>query len=96
MLSLCRATSLDVEPVYTFRGHIGPVLSLAVSASGEQCFSGGMDATIKCWNIPSSNIDPYDSYGNLPSLFLTGNLSCGLGCFVPVTGLMTHSIGHVA
>ncbi|XP_064600023.1 striatin-3-like isoform X2 [Liolophura sinensis] len=57
-----KATSLDVEPVYTFRGHIGPVLSLTVSASGEQCFSGGMDATIKCWNIPSSNIDPYDSY----------------------------------
>ncbi|KAL5009242.1 hypothetical protein ScPMuIL_014823 [Solemya velum] len=57
-----KAASLDVEPVYTFRGHIGSVLSLAVSSSGEQCFSGGIDSTIRCWNIPSSNIDPYDSF----------------------------------
>lgn len=60
---MCRAASLDVEPVYTFRAHVGPVLSLAVSATGEQCFSGGMDTTIRCWNIPNSNIDPYDSFG---------------------------------
>ena len=58
-----RATSLDVEPVYTFRAHIGPVLCLAVNSTGEQCFSGGHDSTIRCWNIPSSNIDPYDSFG---------------------------------
>ena len=58
-----RAASLDVEPVYTFRAHVGPVLCLAVSPSGEQCYSGGMDSTIRCWNIPSSNIDPYDSFG---------------------------------
>jgi len=63
MLLYCRAASLDVEPVYTFRGHVGAVLCLAVSASGEQCYSGGIDSTIRCWNIPSSNIDPYDSFG---------------------------------
>ncbi|XP_021341897.1 striatin-3-like isoform X3 [Mizuhopecten yessoensis] len=57
-----KAASLDVEPVYTFRAHIGPVLCLAVSATGEQCFSGGQDSSIRCWNIPSSNIDPYDSF----------------------------------
>ncbi|XP_005100521.1 striatin-3 isoform X2 [Aplysia californica] len=57
-----KAASLDVEPVYTFRAHIGPVLSLAVSPSGEQCYSGGMDTTIRCWNIPNSSIDPYDSF----------------------------------
>ena len=58
-----RATALDVEPVYTFRAHQGPVLCLAMSATGEECFSGGVDSTIRCWNLPSSNIDPYDSYG---------------------------------
>ena len=58
-----RAASLDVEPVYTFRAHIGPVLCLAINATGEQCYSGGIDSTIKCWNIPNSNIDPYDSFG---------------------------------
>ncbi|KAM9777822.1 striatin-3 [Neosynchiropus ocellatus] len=54
--------ALDVEPVYTFRAHDGPVLSLAMTSSGEQCFSGGLDSTIQWWNIPSSNVDPYDTY----------------------------------
>uniref|UniRef100_A0A8C2CA90 Striatin, calmodulin binding protein 3 n=1 Tax=Cyprinus carpio TaxID=7962 RepID=A0A8C2CA90_CYPCA len=57
-----KSASFDVEPIYTFRGHIGPVLSLVVSSSGEQCFSGGIDSTIQWWNIPSSNVDPYDTY----------------------------------
>ncbi|XP_043553987.1 striatin-3 isoform X3 [Chiloscyllium plagiosum] len=57
-----KSTSLDVEPIYTFRAHIGPVLSLTISSNGEQCFSGGIDATIRCWNMPSPNVDPYDTY----------------------------------
>ncbi|KPP80082.1 striatin-3-like, partial [Scleropages formosus] len=56
------SASFDVEPIYTFRAHIGPVLSLAVSSSGEHCFSGGLDSTIQWWNIPSSSVDPYDTY----------------------------------
>ncbi|XP_027027950.2 striatin-3 isoform X1 [Tachysurus fulvidraco] len=57
-----KSASFDVEPIYTFRAHVGPVLSLAITANGEQCFSGGIDSTIQWWNIPSSNIDPYDTY----------------------------------
>ncbi|XP_077394937.1 striatin-3 [Festucalex cinctus] len=57
-----KSASLDVEPVYTFRAHVGPVLSLAVTSGGEQCFSGGVDATIQWWNVPGSNVDPYDMY----------------------------------
>lgn len=34
-----------------------------MSNTGEQCFSGGVDGTIQCWNTPNPNIDPYDSYG---------------------------------
>lgn len=44
--------------------HRGAVLSVAMSSTGEQCFSGGVDGTIQCWNTPNPNIDPYDSYGN--------------------------------
>lgn len=44
----------------------GPVLSLVMTSSGEQCFSGGLDSTIQWWNVPSSSVDPYDTYGNLP------------------------------
>ncbi|KAM6918017.1 striatin-3 isoform 1-T1 [Lycodopsis pacificus] len=57
-----KSASFDVEPVYTFRAHVGAVLSLAMTSSGEQCFSGGIDSTIQWWNIPSSNVDPYDTY----------------------------------
>lgn len=39
-------------------------MSVVMSSTGEQCFSGGVDGTIQCWNTPSPNIDPYDSYGN--------------------------------
>lgn len=57
-----KSASLDVEPLYTFRSHDGPVLSLAMNATGEQCYSGGADGKIRCWTIPAANIDPYDSY----------------------------------
>ncbi|XP_035461023.2 striatin isoform X2 [Scophthalmus maximus] len=57
-----KSTSLDVEPIYTFRAHRGAVLSVVMSSTGEQCFSGGVDGTIQCWNTPNPNIDPYDSY----------------------------------
>uniref|UniRef100_A0A8C9NAX6 Striatin 3 n=1 Tax=Serinus canaria TaxID=9135 RepID=A0A8C9NAX6_SERCA len=43
-------------------GFFGPVLSLAISSNGEQCFSGGIDATIQWWNMPSPSVDPYDTY----------------------------------
>jgi len=55
---------LDVEPLYTFRSHTGPVFCLAISKNGEHCYSGGLDNVIKVWSMPSANIDPYDSYGD--------------------------------
>lgn len=57
-----KSASLDVEPLYTFRSHTGPVLCLAMDGTGSRCYSGGLDGTIHCWTLPSANIDPYDSY----------------------------------
>ncbi|XP_070235837.1 striatin isoform X2 [Bos mutus] len=57
-----KSTSLDVEPIYTFRAHKGPVLCVVMSSSGEQCYSGGADGLIQSWNTTNPNIDPYDSY----------------------------------
>ena len=34
-----------------------------MNSSGEQCYSGGLDSIISVWNIPNSEVDPYDSYG---------------------------------
>uniref|UniRef100_A0A8C8SJP9 Striatin 3 n=1 Tax=Pelusios castaneus TaxID=367368 RepID=A0A8C8SJP9_9SAUR len=49
-----------IKMLFSFNS--GPVLSLAISSNGEQCFSGGIDATIQWWNMPSPNVDPYDTY----------------------------------
>ena len=57
-----KSASLDVEPVYTFRAHTGPVLSLALSPEGDYAFSGGIDSTVRVWNMPNPNVDPYDNY----------------------------------
>uniref|UniRef100_A0A8D2LJT1 Striatin 4 n=1 Tax=Varanus komodoensis TaxID=61221 RepID=A0A8D2LJT1_VARKO len=54
--------ALDVEPVYAFRAHRGPVLSVAMGCNSEFCYSGGADARIRCWRIPDLNMDPYDGY----------------------------------
>lgn len=45
-----------------FRSHNGPVLCLSISGTGEHCYSGGLDGVINCWNVPNSNIDPYDLF----------------------------------
>ena len=58
-----KSAALDVEPVYTFRAHTGPVLSLAIASSGDLCFSGGIDSTIRVWNMPNPSVDPYDCFG---------------------------------
>ncbi|KAA0187597.1 hypothetical protein HAZT_HAZT005620 [Hyalella azteca] len=79
----CRSLSLDVEPVYTFRGHMGPVLCLAITGDGEKCFSAGLDGDIRIWNVPSINVDPYDSYESSVELgSLSGHLDAvwGLCC----------------
>lgn len=57
-----KTAALDVEPLYTFRGHMGPVLSLVMSPSGDRCISGSLDSTIRVWNLPNCNVDPYDAY----------------------------------
>ncbi|KAK6640649.1 hypothetical protein RUM44_012346 [Polyplax serrata] len=80
-----KSASLDVEPLYTFRCHTGPVLSVAMSTTGEHCYSGGFDGAIHCWTLPSPNVDPYDSFD--PEV-LTQTLS---GHYNAVWGLRVHS-----
>jgi len=53
----------------------GAVLCLEVDADGAVCFSGGCDATIRCWNVPGTNIDQYEPYGKvLPLLLCCGGV----------------------
>jgi len=43
----------------------GSVLSVAVGASGDICFSGSTDTTIRVWQLPSDLGDPFDVYGKI-------------------------------
>ncbi|XP_011140671.2 striatin-3 [Harpegnathos saltator] len=75
-----KSASLDVEPLYTFRSHTGPVLCLAMCSTGNRCYSGGLDGMIHCWTLPSANIDPYDSYEpSVLSHTLTGHTNAVWG-----------------
>ena len=63
----------DVEPIYCFRGHEGPVFSMAVSTmippSAETelerrleygvLYSGGFDGEIRIWGLPDRQTQPY-------------------------------------
>ncbi|KAI5622241.1 striatin-4, partial [Silurus asotus] len=62
-----KGAALDFEPIYTFRGHSGAVLSLAMGEEGKYCYSGGLDGSIRCWKSPDLNVDPYDNYGKSPA-----------------------------
>ena len=41
----------------------GAILSIEVNPSGETCFTASADGTIRCWNLPSLEIDPYGLFG---------------------------------
>lgn len=55
--------AIDLEPIYTYRGHSSRVLSLCIN--GNQFYSGSQNGEIISWAIPSNNMymdiyDPYD------------------------------------
>ncbi|KRY39251.1 Striatin-3, partial [Trichinella spiralis] len=56
------SSSQDLEPVYTFRGHEGPVLCMCLSPTGDYCYTGGLDGTVRCWLMPPPTVDLYDSF----------------------------------
>ncbi|XP_019858799.1 PREDICTED: striatin-3-like isoform X2 [Amphimedon queenslandica] len=57
-----KSAIIDVEPAFTFRGHTGPVLSLAVSSDGEVVYSGSADGQLRMWQTPNDLSDPFDIY----------------------------------
>ena len=63
--SLSNANNSDIDPLYTFRGHTGAVLNVVISQNGQHFFTSSTDCTIKLWNLPNDDIDPYDAFGKL-------------------------------
>ncbi|KAJ3245583.1 hypothetical protein HDU77_009412 [Chytriomyces hyalinus] len=70
--STMSSSLLDLEPSYTFRGHIGPVTALAVCSDASGFYTGGVDASVRYWNLVDKNgnsltkRDSYDSYESNP------------------------------
>ncbi|KAJ9091990.1 hypothetical protein QFC19_008858 [Naganishia cerealis] len=52
----------EVEPQVTFRGHLAPVTSLAVSTGTRRVFSGSLDSSIRVWNLPSPEYHTYSPH----------------------------------
>jgi WD40 repeat protein len=49
----------DIEPVFTFRGHVGPVLSCAIDSDNRRCYTAGVDTRVLGWRLPDPSLDPY-------------------------------------
>lgn len=57
-----RRLSDGLEPQITFRGHLAPVTSLAVSSGRRKIFSGSLDSSIRVWNLPSADHHTYSPH----------------------------------
>jgi striatin 1/3/4 len=61
--NLKKKKQIENEPMYTYRGHQGAVLSVLFNGE-NQPISAGVDGEIKIWNLPPSSDDIYKSYGS--------------------------------
>ncbi|XP_018647932.1 LOW QUALITY PROTEIN: putative striatin [Schistosoma mansoni] len=72
-----KSSMFDVEPIYTFRGHNSPVLSVAMVPSllkvDNSCqsglmlspiyiYSGDLSGCIRSWCVSNLQLDPYDTF----------------------------------
>jgi len=55
-----KKSMVDIDPIYTYRGHMGPVLTVDISE--DICYTGGLDSTIRSWKVPPKNIELYSKY----------------------------------
>jgi striatin 1/3/4 len=70
-------SSGDIEPLYTFRGHTGAILSLVITQNGQQFLTSSQDCTIRIWNMPNDDIDQYDAYDqNIFIRSILGHTDC--------------------
>ena len=62
------AWTLTIASVSTYLNPIMPGggREIGVAPSGDLCFSGDIDSTIRVWNMPNPSVDPYDCFGKRP------------------------------
>lgn len=57
-----RPSSIEVEPITTYRGHTMPITTVLACSPLDQVFSASMDSTIRVWTLPPASADPYAPY----------------------------------
>ncbi len=61
--SIHKPATTELEPIYTFRGHTGPVYSLCLGADKGKALSAGGDGVVRVWTLPPITLDPYERHG---------------------------------
>ena len=51
--------------IANFLSFRGAILAIEVNSTGEVCYTASADGTVRCWNLPSLEIDPYGQFGKL-------------------------------
>ncbi|OWT41713.1 nuclear mRNA splicing protein [Cryptococcus neoformans Bt1] len=57
-----RHTTQEIEPIMTLRGHTAAITSVTISNALSIIFSASLDSTIRLWQLPAHNHDPYATY----------------------------------
>ncbi|KIR67115.1 nuclear mRNA splicing protein [Cryptococcus bacillisporus CA1873] len=55
-------TAQEIEPIITLRGHTAAITSVTISNALSIIFSASLDSTIRLWQLPLHNHDPYATY----------------------------------
>eukprot|EP00899_Mesostigma_viride_P014365 jgi/Mesvir1/2292/Mv19329-RA.2 len=59
------ADAVDAEPQATFRGHLRTVCCAALASATNRAFSGGVDGSIRVWDLPPADYFLYASSGHV-------------------------------
>ncbi|KYQ88965.1 WD40 repeat-containing protein [Tieghemostelium lacteum] len=60
-----KSSTPELEPIYTFRGHLGPVFATAMTEDGKGFLSAGTDMIIRQWAMPPHDLDHYHQHGKV-------------------------------
>ncbi len=89
-----------IEPLFTYRGHRGPILTTAFSGTDQPGMSGlvataGSDSVVCVWRLPPPKQELYGSFGKVSHLrlaALTGHTDAVWGlAWIPSTGRLVSA-----
>ena len=88
----------NASPTITYRGHVAPVLSLALSSSSGLIFSGDSAGNIRTWKLPAADATPkpFDPALTVASLAAHKDAVWGLDCTSDGSKVLSAGADEVA